>query len=112
MKLARLRLPAYDCSEMEVKVTNIESPSLFYAQYAHEETIQALNELSAIISYDIPNVPGESECIEIGDIVIGELTTSDGAKLHGRGRIDNIEYRGRTKEIETVSTSVPFYLFS
>ena len=102
MKLTRLPLPALDCSEMEIRITHIESPALFYAQYLHEDNTKALNELSTIIAYDLQHIPCESEIIEIGDLVIGELTQSTGARMHGRARIDNIEYKGATKEVESV----------
>ena len=100
--IAKNPLPALDCSEIEIRITCIETPTLFYAQYAHKMTEANLQQLSSIISYDLDCKPCDDDTIQKGDLVISEFVDNSGAKMHGRAVIQNIEYKGNTKQVDFV----------
>ncbi|XP_054164697.1 ATP-dependent RNA helicase TDRD9-like [Oppia nitens] len=106
-KLAKLPLPALDCSEIDIKITHIEDPSKFYAQYDHDFIRTHLEDLSFMINYECEFRNCHSETIKIGDIVIAPYYDDQGARMQGRGRIDNIEYKMGTKEVDRISV---FYI--
>lgn len=102
VRLSRLELPALDCSQIDIRITYVDNPSLFYAQYAHKVTDDYLNELSYIISYELEDQKCDHNMTRIGDLVIGQLRDRQGALVHGRARIDDIRFKPSTKEIDEV----------
>jgi len=95
-------LPALDCSEFEIRITAIEDPALFYAQYNHKCTEDSLNKLSELINYECDTIPCDDSTLRYGDIVIAPYKDLNDSIMFGRGRVENIEYKGFTKEIEKV----------
>ena len=102
MKLNKLELPAIDCSSIEIRITHVDNPSLFYAQYAHKITDERLDELSAIIAFDLEDVKCDHNTSRVGDMVIAQLRDRQGALVHGRALIQEIRYKHNTKEIDEV----------
>jgi hypothetical protein len=104
-------LPALDCSEFEIRITAIEDPGLFYAQYNHKCTEDSLNKLSELINYECDTIPCDDSTLRYGDIVIAPYKDFNDSIMFGRGRVENIEYKGLTKEIEKVFEFFFFFFY-